>query len=155
MDNRPKLRKGLTPAKQAALAWLIIAVVLLAAARYGVSDPRTGERLHFTLPGLEEVDLFACPFWSITGLPCPVCGITRSSVLMLHGDFIGSFRIHPLGPLLVIGLALIVPGSLWMLFRKESGNGPVSTRAFTYVIIVLILLSWTVNLVRHFKIIDW
>jgi hypothetical protein len=38
-----------------------------------------------------------CPFHSI-GLPfCPGCGLGRSVHLIFEGDFIGSFRKHPLG----------------------------------------------------------
>lgn len=45
------------------------------------------------------VDL--CPFHLLTGLSCPLCGLTRSVISALHFNFELSFFYHPLGlPLL-------------------------------------------------------
>ncbi len=155
MSDQVKKRKGLSPSKQVALAWLVIAVLLLASARFAISDPRSGDDLHFTLPGIEHVGLYTCPFRTLTGLPCPICGITRSSAVIMRGDLAGSFRIHPLGPVLILGLVHMVPVWVWILFRKDDDAGPVSTKAFTIALIALVLLSWAINLVRHFKFIEW
>jgi hypothetical protein len=43
-----------------------------------------------------------CPFRRITGHPCPTCGLTRSAVSFLHGDFGASFHAHPFGPVLFV-----------------------------------------------------
>jgi hypothetical protein len=39
----------------------------------------------------------SCIFNKLTGLPCPGCGLTRSMVATMHGDFAGSFTYHRLG----------------------------------------------------------
>src|SRR3954453_19408279 len=53
-----------------------------------------------------------CPFRHITGHPCPTCGLTRSGVAFLHGDFGASFHAHPFGPLLfVVAIAWAV--NMW------------------------------------------
>lgn len=39
---------------------------------------------------------YHCPFYSILGLPCPGCGMTRSLIHFLKGDFQASFRYHPM-----------------------------------------------------------
>jgi len=54
---------------------------------------------------------WACALKSRTGLPCPTCGMTRSLVLSLHGDWARAWRLMPAGPvalagLLALGLAL-------------------------------------------------
>ena len=63
-----------------------------------------------------------CPFYYLTGHPCPFCGGTRSFAYMWQGDIANAVRLYPLGPLLfggtligVGGLAVgIVSGHTWM-----------------------------------------
>jgi hypothetical protein len=55
---------------------------------------------------------WACALKSRTGLPCPTCGMTRSLVISLHGDWARAWRLMPAGPvalagLLALGLALL------------------------------------------------
>jgi hypothetical protein len=44
-----------------------------------------------------------CPFFYITGHPCPFCGGTRSFAYMWQGDLANSVRLFPLGPALFAG----------------------------------------------------
>lgn len=47
-----------------------------------------------------------CPFYVVTGLPCPGCGLTRSFVCIGHGEWRQSLHWHPLG-LLLFGLTVL------------------------------------------------
>ena len=47
---------------------------------------------------------WVCALRSRFGLPCPTCGMTRSVVMSLHGEFGRAWRIAPAGPVAVIGL---------------------------------------------------
>lgn len=38
-----------------------------------------------------------CLFRALTGLPCPGCGMTHAWRALLHGDWLASWRFHPLG----------------------------------------------------------
>ena len=38
-----------------------------------------------------------CPFYTLTGLPCPGCGLTRAFVCLGHGQVVQSLHWHPLG----------------------------------------------------------
>jgi Protein of unknown function (DUF2752) len=40
------------------------------------------------------------------GLPCPTCGITRSIVMALHGEFGAAWHMAPGGPVLLAGVLL-------------------------------------------------
>jgi hypothetical protein len=70
---------------------------------------------HATLP--------PCPFYYLTGHPCPFCGGTRSFAYMWQGDISDAVRLFPLGPALfagslvgVAGLAAgMVTGRTWAL----------------------------------------
>lgn len=39
-----------------------------------------------------------CPFRLLTGLPCPLCGLTRSWVATMHGDLPTALTLNPFGP---------------------------------------------------------
>ena len=39
---------------------------------------------------------YVCPSMIFVGLPCPACGLTRAGILLLTGNFLASFRMHPL-----------------------------------------------------------
>lgn len=46
---------------------------------------------------------------AMTGIPCPGCGMTRSLTSIWHGNFLLSFRFHPLGiPLFAICVCCLV-----------------------------------------------
>ena len=51
----------------------------------------------FRLPFLQR-----CGIWTLTGLPCPLCGGTRSVKALLAGEWSRSFEWNPLVPPLVI-----------------------------------------------------
>ena len=52
-----------------------------------------------------------CPFYYLTGHPCPFCGGTRSFAYMWQGDLTDAVRLYPLGPLFFVG-SLIGAGGL-------------------------------------------
>lgn len=43
-----------------------------------------------------------CPFYHLTGLPCPGCGLTRSFVCISHGHLDEALRWHALGPFIFV-----------------------------------------------------
>ncbi|RYX83228.1 DUF2752 domain-containing protein [bacterium] len=52
-----------------------------------------------------------CPFFNMTGMPCPGCGLTRSFVSLAHAHVREAFLWHPLGPLLFSGALLYLVGT--------------------------------------------
>jgi len=59
-------------------------------------------RLYFVLH-TSHIVAPTCPFFAITGHPCPFCGGTRSFAYMWQGDIADSVRLYPLGPALFLG----------------------------------------------------
>ncbi len=51
-----------------------------------------------------------CPFYYLTGHPCPFCGGTRSFAYMWQGDLTNAVRLFPLGPLFFAGTFVGVAG---------------------------------------------
>jgi hypothetical protein len=65
----------------------------------------------FNLPAWE------CPFFRLTGVPCPGCGLSRATTLLLKGDLVGSLRFHAFAPIflfaiIVLILSLLLPKSI-------------------------------------------
>ena len=56
----------------------------------------------------------ACPLRSITGIPCPLCGMTRACIAAVHGHLGSSLAFNPGGVLVILlaVTALIRPQSL-------------------------------------------
>jgi len=60
------------------------------------------QTLHLSMP--------PCPFFYLTGHPCPFCGGTRSFAYMWQGDIADAVRLYPLGPALFTGTLVGVGG---------------------------------------------
>lgn len=64
---------------------------------------------------------FECAFHAATGLPCPTCGLTRSVVMSLHGEFARAWSMAPAGPVAVAGLAVFALAMLALAFVQWAG----------------------------------
>ena len=60
-----------------------------------------------------------CPFYYLTGHPCPFCGGTRSFAYMWEGDMTDAVRLYPLGPLVFAGTFL---GAAGLAFGAVTGR---------------------------------
>lgn len=56
--------------------------------------------------------VWRCPVKLVSGYPCPTCGMTRATRLLLHGDIVGATRLHPLVWLTVPVVMLFVGAEL-------------------------------------------
>jgi hypothetical protein len=66
-------------------------------------------RIYWSLQAT-HVLLPPCPFYYLTGHPCPFCGGTRSFAYMWQGDLSNSVRLYPLGPAIFAGTVTAVAG---------------------------------------------
>jgi hypothetical protein len=72
---------------------------------------------------------FVCPLRTMTGIPCPFCGMTRAVVAAVHGDIFGSLRYNPLGIFIaLLAIAIILRPQLlrirppiWLLVAGFAG----------------------------------
>jgi hypothetical protein len=61
-----------------------------------------------------------CPLRTTTGIPCPLCGMTRAVVEAVHGDIAASLRYHPAGVLAVLFAIVLLVG--WRVERVRIPN---------------------------------
>jgi hypothetical protein len=75
-------------------------------------------RLYFVLHTV-HIAAPVCPFYFVTGHPCPFCGGTRSFAYMWQGDMSDAVRLYPLGPALFAGT---VAGMTGLSFGALTGR---------------------------------
>ncbi|HKW59779.1 MAG TPA: DUF2752 domain-containing protein [Candidatus Dormibacteraeota bacterium] len=93
-----------------------------------------------------------CPFYYLTGHPCPFCGGTRSFAYMWRGDLSDAVRLYPLGPIMFVGTILgagglaagMVTGRTWTsrlsgLHWRLVAVGSVSALLFSWALKVFVL----------------
>lgn len=68
-----------------------------------------GGLLYFALCGI-GLDVLPCPLLRTTGLPCPGCGMTRSCLALLHGEWRASWDFNPFGPVFALFWAVVAAG---------------------------------------------
>ena len=87
------------------------------------------------------VQLWPCPFRAITGVPCPLCGATRSVVLAVHGD--GRYLDYNPWWVLVL-IAGVVIGLAAAMRSKPPPRVP--DRMLTAGLVAMLAVGWAVSL---------
>jgi hypothetical protein len=87
-----------------------------------------------TLPLLPGHASLPCPLRTLTGVPCPLCGMTTSVEATVHGHFLAGLRANPAGPFLVLA-------ALALLVRRPAGTLRVPTVAVAGLVLGLWLFE--------------
>lgn len=92
-----------------------------------------------------------CPLRTLTGVPCPFCGLTTATVALTHGNWAAAVAANPLA-CLAAGLAI---GTAPVLVARAAGRAaePRSWSAATrrrvrWSLAVVVALSWMFQLHR-------
>ena len=89
-----------------------------------------------------------CPFYYLTGHPCPFCGGTRSFAYMWEGDIANAVRLYPLGPAMFAGTLLGVGGLATGLLTGRSWSPKLTPRQWRLLTIggvSALLISWALK----------
>lgn len=97
-----------------------------------------------------------CPIKLATGVPCPSCGTTGSTMAILHGDFLAGLTLNPFG-FVVAAIMLITP--LWILYdritRRETLfhfykelEQRLKRPSIALPLIVLVIVNWVWNITK-------
>jgi hypothetical protein len=78
----------------------------------------------------------ACPLRALTGIPCPLCGMTRACVAAVQGHLGTSLAFNPAGVLLVLAAVVAVVRPQWL----------TRVRAPAWVVLVAIGALWLWNI---------
>ena len=93
---------------------------------------------------------WGCWFKEHYGFPCPTCGMTRSVILTMHGDFHNAFLLNPAGPFLIAGLLLVALIALRLpmagLKEIKSRQLALGLSLYGWVFVCVMLGQWTFKL---------
>lgn len=85
-----------------------------------------------------------CPMVVVTGLPCPGCGLTRAAFRILHGDFVGAWKMHPF----IYGVIVL---AVWFCVRRYILKKEVKSLGKWVIILCLgMMVYYVYRMVRYF-----
>lgn len=90
-----------------------------------------------------------------TGVPCPTCYMTRSFALMARGRVSDAFALQPLGAVLWVVLALLLPVLGWLLVRRASMWPLLEGVRWRFVFLALFLMTigaWGYTMARDLSL---
>ena len=91
-----------------------------------------------------------CPFFKLTGIPCPGCGLSRACLLLLRGEVRASIKFHAFAPIFLVLISILIIGTL----LPRSLTGPLINKAetlerqsgLTIIILGGLILYWLARL---------
>lgn len=89
-----------------------------------------------------------CPFYYLTGHPCPFCGGTRSFAYMWEGDLSDAVRLFPLGPVFFAGTVAGAAGLAGAVLSGRTWTPRLTSRQWTLLGVFAgssILFSWALK----------
>lgn len=84
----------------------------------------------------------ACPLRSMTGFPCPFCGMTHLARDLFGGKFGIVVRNDPAGLVLAVILAVAVAAQIWALARRRRGPVFMTWRTAGLVVLGVLAVHW-------------
>lgn len=77
------------------------------------------------MPWLHLPNATVCPLRRITGVPCPMCGMTRSVTATVHGNLDRALLMNPAGIVLVVLSVALIVGWRWRRVTIPTWTIPV------------------------------
>lgn len=139
--------RWLSPWQRRGLAIFAVGVVGV----FGVArslDPYDADGRPLRIGVHRQLGLPPCTFYSLTGLPCPSCGMTTSFALLARGDLKGSLGANAAGTVLAGFLIVLVPWAVLGAARSRApvvGPGAVLTAGVIGLLAVLVV-RWVILL---------
>lgn len=95
---------------------------------------------------LKMFSIRICPFFNIFKIPCPGCGLTRATSLLIKGQVIESLKYNPIAFILV---AIFIIYFILIIIKKNSTIDSLIYRYKNILIAlacILTLIVWIINI---------
>ena len=90
-----------------------------------------------------------CLFFNLFKIPCPGCGLTRASILILQLKIVESFKYNIIAIPVLLFIIFLILGNLYDYIYKVKKMNQLLTKYQTGLIIIsiiLMIISWLYNL---------
>lgn len=90
-----------------------------------------------------------CLFQAITGKPCPGCGVTRSALALLAGDWQRAIVLNPAGLAVTVAIVLQVPLRLHALIHRSwASTAVIFSRTLTVAVLLALIVVWLFRIAK-------
>lgn len=96
-----------------------------------------------------------CIFRTITGLPCPACGMTHSFVAIGHTRIVDGFKFNIIGPFLYVGVIAGIFLCIIELIYDRLIIQPLLDRfkkQLLFIVIPIVIISWLINIIKYLNL---
>ena len=92
---------------------------------------------------------WSCPLLHLTGVPCPACGLTRATSLLLRGQVTESLKFHAFAPVVVLGMVFltataVLPEGTRNSWLKKTDRLERKT-SLVFILIAALIIYWLVR----------
>ena len=107
----------------------------------------------FAIPALKSRHVWInipCIFYTVTRVPCLLCGLTRSFIFTAHGNLSAAFNMHLLGPVffsLVALCGIYLASSLVSGYRVRWTLTPRARRTVFWSVLGVFIVCWIIKLI--------
>ncbi|GAB4335018.1 MAG: hypothetical protein Kow0099_07350 [Candidatus Abyssubacteria bacterium] len=98
----------------------------------------------------EQLFLMPCNFHTLTGLPCPFCGMTTAFALMARGEIARAFLVQPMGALSFVACMALLPLTVGAAVFNRNLIGAAMElpwRKLVWMLAAMVALSWLFKIV--------
>lgn len=86
-----------------------------------------------------------CLFFRLTELSCPGCGFSRALAALARGDFAAAWALHPLAPLALLEVAVLILGASWAASRGRPWAWGSLLPRLVWVNFLVFVAVWTLR----------
>ena len=105
------------------------------------------------IPVAKLIPFWGCAFRTLTGWPCPGCGLTRAADRFAHLNILGALQANPLGTCAAAAFAVaVIWSALHLLFKVPTPDVELSNKDWDRLrnaAIVLFILNYAFVIVQH------